>query len=140
MAPMRGGDPGALYVQDLYECINKKDQKLSIIYDYLDAAALLDNPSQPSAWYINHTSGYDSGLKVGSFTIAGISTTAGYRSNAQNNNPNVYKYLVGTGTNAKGLYRTEQGPTGIVVMDFVGLRKSSNYEVYGDSPSGNHRQ
>ena len=132
MAPMRGGDPGALYVQDLYECINKKDQKLSIIYDYLDAAALLDNPSQPSAWYINHTSGYDSGLKVGSITIAGISTTAGYRSNAQNNNPNVYKYLVGTGTNAKGLYRTEQGPTGIVVMDFVGLRKSSNYEVYGD--------
>ena len=132
MVSMKGEKSGTLYVQDFYETINAESTKLSSIYNFLDAAALLDNDGSSLDWYINHTSGYNSGLTILSYTIAALSTTNGYRGNAAYNNPAVYKYLIGTGTNSDGKLRTEQGPTGIVIMDFVGNRTSGSYEVYGD--------
>ena len=64
-------------------------------------------------WSINHTSGY----------VNWISTTDGYRENAANNNVKLYNLINSASWN---------GSTGIMIMDFVGARKSGNYTVYGD--------
>ena len=64
-------------------------------------------------WSINHTSGY----------TGWVSTTNGYRENAANNNVKLFNYL-----NSPDW----RGSTGIVLMDFVGARRSGNYTVYGD--------
>ena len=64
-------------------------------------------------WSINHTSGY----------VNWASTTNGYRENAANNNIKLYNLINSASWN---------GSTGIIMMDFVGARKSGDYTVYGD--------
>lgn len=72
-------------------------------------------------WSINHTSGYVGGVVLGVYNS--VSTTDGYRENAGNNNIKLYNYINSS---------TWNGSTGIMIMDFVGSRKSGDYTVYGD--------
>lgn len=72
-------------------------------------------------WSINHTSGYVGGSVAGLYNS--VSTTDGYRENAENNNIKLYNYINSS---------TWVGSTGIVMMDFVGARTSGSYTVYGD--------
>ena len=70
-----------------------------------------DNTKLP--WMINHCSGY----------TETTSSTQGYKNNAARTNLETYNYISGT--------EKQEGPTGIVLMDYVGAR-SFGTTVYGD--------
>lgn len=98
-----------LYIQDYYS-VDNEAQKLASVKDFADKAAV----APTGVWTINHTSGY----------TGSIASDSGYKTNAANNNPDLYRYITGTDKPA--------GPAGIIVMDHVGNRTAGNYTVYGD--------
>lgn len=98
-----------LHIQDYYS-VDNEAQKLASVKDFADKSA----SASAGVWTINHTSGY----------TGSIGSDIGYKDNAANNNPELYRYLTGTEKTA--------GPAGIIVMDHVGSRTSGSYTTYGD--------
>lgn len=119
-----GGDgSGILCVQDMYssgemnsgEKRDFKVVKVEVVKKMLDYAARFNTePSLKNVWMINHCSGYEGANN--------------YCLNAQNVNLPVYNYLVGKDKKV--------GPTGIMMLDYVGTRRNSyigiRYNTYGD--------
>lgn len=113
------------YLQDWYASNASDDttsdyltDKVTAVKKYLDIAAdfndndvYSDNTKLP--WMLNHCSGY----------TGTSSSTSGYKENAASTNFATYQYLVGGDK--------KDGPTGIVLMDYVGAR-SFDTTVYGD--------
>lgn len=105
---------GTLYAQDYYENVNT-GTKTSYITQMLDLSTTAHtNPNLLYSWFINHASGY----------TGGSSTSAGYRENAGVQNLAFFNYLTAEDY--------VPGPTGIVLMDYVGSRTFSGDTVYGD--------
>lgn len=153
-------DAGIFYIQDYYAMaigisgsnyLSRIQYKQKAIRDYMDIASTFHtNISLKNAWMINHASGYTyNGYEVNigdSKTDLGLSTTNGYRNNAKNNNPMIYNYLTGGEVTISsdlswpysdnsvnyGSSTKAVGPTGIIMLDFVGTRTSGDYNVYGD--------
>ncbi len=111
---------GKIRVQDMYakgENGNSSDdeylvKKRELVKGMMDLSAKY-HTSNSSEWMINHCSGY-----------TGSSWSPNYKNNAANVHPEVYSYLT-------GMTKTV-GPAGIIVMDFVGSRKTGSTTVYGD--------
>ncbi len=114
------------HVQDYYKYANllggdKGAKKIELIKDLYTTSKQFANKGskyfENKSWAINHTSGY-SGLS---------GTTTEYMRNASYVNKPIYEALIA---------ETEFGPTGIVLMDFVGQRQATwlliTYTVYGD--------
>lgn len=103
------GGTATLNIQDYYD-VSDSNIKISTIKSFADKAAL---NTTASVWTINHTSGY-----------IGSGVDSGYKNNASKSNAALYDYLCGDEKPA--------GPSGIIVMDHVGYRKTGSYTVYGD--------
>ena len=100
------GGTASLNIQDYYD-VDDTSAKLASIYSFMQLAS---SNTDPAVWTINHTSGYTG--------------TSAYRKNAANNNPSSYNRIIARDGSASC--------TGLMLMDFVGNRKSSSYTVYGD--------
>lgn len=92
--------------------------KVTAVKTYLDIAAELNNDNiypdnSKLPWVVNHCSGY----------TGTSSSTSGYQENAASTNYETYQYLTGS--------QKKEGPTGIILMDYVGARKFGT-TVYGD--------
>ncbi|MBQ2044833.1 MAG: hypothetical protein II261_08360 [Bacteroidaceae bacterium] len=95
-----------LQIQDYYD-VDNESQKLAAITNFMELAS---NNKAANVWTINHASGY-TGL-------------TNYKDNAANNHRAVYRSIIaGNGKAAC---------TGMLMMDFVGKRKTGSYTVYGD--------
>jgi hypothetical protein len=95
-----------LQIQDYYD-VDNTSQKLAAITNFMELAS---NNKAANVWTINHASGY-TGL-------------TNYKDNAANNHRAVYRSIIaGNGKAAC---------TGMLMMDFVGNRKTGSYTVYGD--------
>ena len=117
------GGTGQVYVQDIYskdeagaesdtEYIQKKTQAVKDAM--VESAGYYTNGAKKNYWMINHCSGYTS--------------LNNYCDNAANVNPNIFNYLTGADKPA--------GPTGMVMLDYVGSRSNAymltTYQTYGD--------
>ncbi len=107
------------HVQDFYDVGNDNGkQKLAYLYGLYDITWKFNQGTNNFPWALNHTSGY----------TAGIGSTSAYITNAKNVMLPFYQYITTT---------KQIGPTGIVFMDYVGVRTTSglfewNAKVYGD--------
>lgn len=116
---------GILNIQDCYSpqedgqssLINTRNYptiKWNVIQSLLEKSRTFHtDPAMVNRWSVNHTSGYTEWL----------SSIDGYRRNAANNNVKLYNYLNSS---------SWMGSTGIILMDFVGARRSGTFTVYGD--------
>lgn len=113
------GTQGPLYVQDYYDvsASGAPATKTASIQRMLQFST--SENTNPNLWVINQTSGYS---KTASVLGNTVSTSDGYRDNAQTQNPVVINYL-----------NSHTGPTGIVLMDFAGEDASSGYNVKGQA-------
>ena len=126
-----GNNTAVLQVNDYYS-FSVQNEKLNRIKAMMDwAATHHTDPALVNEWVINHCSGYN--------TLIGISTTNGYRKNAEDSNKFAFDYLTGTAKIGTTSYTKPVGSTGIVMMDFAGTRRSGSgtliapyYQVYGD--------
>lgn len=137
---------GKLYVQDFYAVqkydglfinIDKTPHKKNAICDMLDLSSKchMDNDFI-NTWFFNHASGYH----ALSEDLA-ISTTNGYRNNAESNHPIIYNYLLGNKVTIGSTFdntvttverkKVNVGSSGIILMDFVGVASSNNIQVNG---------
>ena len=105
------------YIQDFYELTadGAKETKRKSIITLLRYTA--EQNEDMSLWAINHTSGYSKTAELFGNTLA---TSEGNRDNAATQNAAVISWLT-----------DHSGPTGIVMMDFVGVDRSDNYDVMG---------
>ena len=129
---------GTLYVQDCYEGDEASlgdgetflEVKAAAIKKFMNEATKFHiDDNYKNTWMINHTSGYsDNSLISG--------TVNAYRDNAQYQNPRFYSYLTGQALTINEELIDEGdkpvGTVGIVMMDWVGTRKSGDYIVFGD--------
>ena len=129
---------GKLYVQDCFEGDEASlgdgetflEVKAAAIKDFMNEAAKFHiDDNHKNTWMINHTSGYSDNTLISG-------TVNAYRDNAQYQNPRFYSYLTGQALTINGELIDEGdkpvGTVGIVMMDWVGTRKSGNYIVFGD--------
>ena len=108
---IKGINTGNYYVQDYYEVMNDKENKLRGIQKLLDYSTA-NNVKRGSRHLIicfNHTSGYTKSA-----------STDGNRENAASCNQAVIDYL-----------NKKAGPAGIVIMDFAGTDRSGSHNVNG---------
>lgn len=96
-------------VQDYYDTTSAEalQNKLTAIKRMLE----FSSTSPGNIWVINHTSGYTKNA-----------SSNGYRDNATKTNPLVVDWLSDP---------LNEGPTGIVMMDYAGVDDSKNYNVAG---------
>ena len=93
--------------------------KLNALNQLLEYSTKHKNLTSTSLrWYINMASGYS---KVQSLFGYNISTSDGYRDNASHTNAAIIDFLS----------THEPGPTGIVLMDYVGVDSSNGYATRG---------
>ncbi len=113
------GQSSDYHVQDFYNVGNDDGyQKLAYLYGLYDITWKFNQTTNNFPWALNHTSGYTNG----------VGSTSFYMTNAANVNRPFYAYITST---------KQIGPTGIVFMDYVGVRTTSgflswNAKVYGD--------
>lgn len=106
-----------LYMQDLADTheSGKLQEKMNAIKKMLDFSTQHATPNRGSiVWVYNFASAY-------SKTLLGISTADGYRDNATYTHATIIDYL----------NTHEAGPTGIILMDYVGVDESNGYVVRG---------
>lgn len=112
---------GSCIMQDYSETWQEgaMETKLSAMTKLLDYSVWhkTDSPSDIK-WIFNFASAYS---KVMSLFGYNISLSSGYRDNASHTNPLIIDYL-----------SKHSGPTGIVMMDYVGVSASDGYAVRGD--------
>ncbi|MBQ8051896.1 MAG: VCBS repeat-containing protein [Bacteroidaceae bacterium] len=117
------GNEAYLVMQDLANTTDASNQakKQSLMTSLLDWSSSRTTPlSSNAAWVFNFASAYNQtgSIKVGLTTVASdVSKSDGYRSNACIMNGQVADYL-----------QTRTGPTGIILMDFVGEANSTGYD------------
>lgn len=104
-----GSEERAL-VQDFYECTGDDgiDRKIDAMLHMLD----IRMAAKSTRWCVNHASGYTKG-----------SSSDGYRDNAAHTSKALLDVLNSPDT--------EQGATGIIMMDYAGTDKSGEYDVRG---------
>lgn len=104
-----GSEERAL-VQDFYECTGDDgiDRKIDAMLHMLD----IRMAAKSTRWCVNHASGYTKG-----------SSSDGYRDNAARTSKALLDVLNSPDT--------EQGATGIIMMDYAGTDKSGEYDVRG---------
>lgn len=104
----RGRDRAVLYAQDFYECqtVERKFQTVKTLLDYSTTH------TSGSSWVINHTSGY----------VGSMGTNSNVLNLAKEINLQVADYLS----------TTEPGRTGIMILDFAGVKSKDNVSLYGD--------
>ena len=104
-----GSEERAL-VQDFYDCTGDDgiDRKIDAMLHMLD----IRMAAKSTRWCVNHASGYTKG-----------SSSDGYRDNAARTSKALLDVLNSPDT--------EQGATGIIMMDYAGTDKSGEYDVRG---------
>ena len=106
---------GAYFQQDFYNTVNAIDTKVRVFSELLDYGMTRKTTTKSQIrWIFNFASGY-------SQTLFGFPTSDGYRDNATHTHAALLEYLA----NSPG------GPTGAVMMDYVGVDKSGKYDVRG---------
>lgn len=118
-----GGVSVKCYVQDYSDTHNDGglDTKIAAITKMLDVSTTHTTRSRQSEiWFLNFASAYS---KVLSLLGYEISTSEGYRDNAAHTHATFLDYLNNPDY--------KPGPTGIVLMDYVGVDTSEGYEVKG---------
>ena len=112
----------SIYIQDYWETYEPgtMDIKLNALLELLRYGSSHKNRVASSiVWYLNFASAYS---KVGVFNA---SLSEGYRDNATYTNKAVADYLADESHVA--------GPTGIILMDYVGVDESAGYATMGAS-------
>lgn len=107
----KSGSSATLNVQDISDVYQKDEEKKAAIIDLLNYSTKHNYSTwrDNSEWSFNLASGYNNKpASIGSFEIG--STAAGYKANAQNTHPVFINYLS----------EDHAGPTGVVLMDYVG--------------------
>lgn len=110
-----------LYMQDLAETHEDGElqKKMDAIKTMLDFSTQHATPNASSiVWVYNFASAYS---KVMNLVVVKISTADGYRDNAAHTHPTIIDYL----------NTHDAGPTGIILMDYVGVEESSGYATRG---------
>ena len=109
------GQEGTYLQQDYYNPVDDIDAKVTAFLGLLDYAISHETKSKAYIrWVFNCASGYTK-------TLFGFPTSDGYRDNATHTNTALIERLA----------KEPIGPTGVVMMDYVGTDKSGNYEVNG---------
>lgn len=109
-----------LYMQDLAETheSGKLEEKMNAIRQMLDFSTThKTNNTGQIVWVFNFASAYS---KVANLFGNKISLAEGYRDNATYTHPTIIDYL-----------STHSGPTGIILMDYVGVDQSEGYATRG---------
>ena len=109
-----------IYIQDYWETYEPGSMtiKLKALLELLEYGSTHKNKIASSlVWYLNFASAYS---KVNSL---GFSLSEGYRDNATYTNKAIVEYLADETHQA--------GPTGIVLMDYVGVDESAGYATMG---------
>lgn len=121
-----------VYLQDMYKIESGQGEtKKAAALTLLQKAAALNDPLEEGAkekWALNHFSGYQmSGVE--SLFGAGIGESTDYLQNAANTNDAYRRYLLGqeVEANSQTFLRNKIGPTGIILMDWIG------YDVWNDA-------
>ncbi|MBR4527990.1 MAG: hypothetical protein IKO71_06000 [Bacteroidaceae bacterium] len=112
----------SIYIQDYWETYEPgtMDIKLNALLELLRYGSTHKNRVASSVvWYLNFASAYS---KVGVFNA---SLSEGYRDNATYTNKAIVEYLADESHMA--------GPTGIILMDYVGVDESAGYATMGAS-------
>lgn len=120
-------------VQDHYKSLGTNStKKIQDVEDLLDVTAQFHkNSSDYTTWSLNHTSGYSEAFTVFGYEV-NLGTSSSYQKNAHYTNPTIFNYLTGKSPSVTTGNMKEDGTTGIMFLDWVGLRRASNYTVYGD--------
>ncbi|MBR5841798.1 MAG: hypothetical protein IKY64_04190 [Bacteroidaceae bacterium] len=106
---------GAYFQQDFYNTVDAIETKVRVFSELLDYSVTRKTTKKAEIrWIFNFASGY-------SKTSFGYPSSDGYRDNATHTHDALLEYLA----NSPG------GPTGVVMMDYVGADKSSKYDVRG---------
>lgn len=113
------GTEGPLYIQDFYDvsASGAPATKTASIQRMLQFST--SENTNPGLWVVNQTSGYSKTKSILSYTL---STSDGYRDNAQTQNQAAISYING-----------HPGPAGIMLMDFAGEDASNGYNVKGQA-------
>jgi len=118
------GGQTTLLVQDYYDMTDEANTageapgKVAVIKQLLGRSTQI---TTYEPWVLNHVSGYSLVRTIGTYEIPAID---GYRANAGYCNKLIHDYMTGDDWTP--------GPTGIMLMDYVGARTSNSYTVYGD--------
>ena len=106
---------GSYFQQDFYNTVDAIDTKVRVFTELLDYGAQRKTDKKADIrWIINFASGY-------SKTSFGFASSNGYRDNATYTHAALLDYLA----------NNPAGPTGIIMMDYAGVDKSSSYNVKG---------
>ena len=117
----KNGASAPLHVQDLSNVYNQDAEKKAAIIDLLNFSTkhVATNPEKV-VWAFNLPSGYNN---------SGTSSSNGYRANAVNTHQVFIDYLK----------ENSAGPTGVVLMDYVGVDNSTGYALLGSGANYNTR-
>ena len=116
-----GGTSGTCYMQDYSDTHNTGglDIKVNAIKRLLDFSTTHTTTNLTSIrWIFNFASAYSKVLSIFGYEI---STSEGYRDNAAHTHAAILDYLD----------THEAGPMGVVIMDYVGVDQSQDYDVKG---------
>ncbi|MCH5174437.1 MAG: hypothetical protein J1F40_00945 [Prevotellaceae bacterium] len=117
----KGGSSAPLNVQDLSNVYQKDAGKKAAIIDLLNYSTKhIATTTNDIVWAFNLPSGYNNGNP---------SSSNGYRANAVNTHPVFIDYLK----------ENPAGPTGVVLMDYVGVDNSKGYALLGNGANYNTR-
>lgn len=122
------GDVAKLYMQDFAESYREGDldRKVDAVRQMLDFSTKhVTNSASDIVWVYNFASAYSkvSRLYIPLIIDQEISTSDGYRDNAAHTNAAIIDYLNDESHTA--------GPTGIVLLDYVGVESSNGYYTRG---------
>ena len=122
------GDVAKLYMQDFAESYREGDldRKVDAVRQMLDFSTKhVTNSASNIVWVYNFASAYSkvSRLYIPLIIDQEISTSDGYRDNAAHTNAAIIDYLNDESHTA--------GPTGIVLLDYVGVESSNGYYTRG---------
>jgi hypothetical protein len=122
------GDVAKLYMQDFAESYREGDldRKVDAVRQMLDFSTKhVTNSASDIVWVYNFASAYSkvSRLYIPLIIDQEISTSDGYRDNAAHTNAAIIDYLNDEAHTA--------GPTGIVLLDYVGVESSNGYNTRG---------
>ena len=107
---------GSYFQQDFYNTVDAIETKVRVFTELLDYGVTRKTTKRAEIrWIFNFASGYS---KLGLFNYP---SSDGYRDNATYTHAALLEYL----NNSPG------GPTGVIMMDYVGTDKSDKYEVNG---------